>query len=64
MPWWAHSRKARFSRVYAVKRYKPLLFGVSSGQVWAKFCDFRGKTGVNGGEGVELLELLNNIIKT
>jgi hypothetical protein len=28
------------------------LFGLSSGQVWARFCDFRGKTGVNGGEGV------------
>jgi len=25
------------------------------GQVWAKFCVFRGKTGVNGGEGVELI---------
>jgi len=25
------------------------------GQVWARFCVFRGKTGVNGGEGVEFL---------
>ncbi len=23
------------------------------GQVWARFCDFKGKTGVNGGEGME-----------
>ena len=34
----------------------PLLFGVKLGQVWARFWVFRGKTGVNGGEGVELLE--------
>jgi len=26
------------------------------GQVWARFCVFRGKTVVNEGEGVELLE--------
>jgi len=29
------------------------LFGVRSGQVWARFCVFNGKTGVNGDEGVE-----------
>jgi len=38
------------------QRRRPFLFGVSPGQVWAKFCDFKGKTGVNGGEEVELLE--------
>jgi hypothetical protein len=55
MPRWAHSRKARFSRVYAVKSVDPFSFGLAPGQVWARFCDFRGKTGVNKGEGVELL---------
>ena len=33
--------------------HRPFLFGVSSGQVRAKFCVFRGKIGVNGGEGVD-----------
>ena len=56
MPRWAHSRKARLSRVYAVKSVDPFSFGLGLGQVWARFCVIRGKTGVNGGEGVELLE--------
>ena len=38
------------------QKRRPFLFGVSPGQVWAKFCVFRGKTGVNGSEEVELLE--------
>jgi len=36
------------------QKRRPFLFGVSSGQAWAKFCVFKGKTGVNGGEGVGL----------
>jgi len=36
------------------QKHRPFLFGVSPGQVWARFCVFRGKTGVNVGEGVEL----------
>jgi len=31
------------------------LFGGTPGQVWARFCVFRGKKGVNGGEGTNLL---------
>jgi len=29
MPWWAHSRKARFSWVYAVKSVDPFCLGKS-----------------------------------
>jgi hypothetical protein len=58
MPRWAHSRKATLSRVYAVKGINPFSFGLDLGQVWAKFCVFRGKTGVNGGEGVGKYDLL------
>ena len=32
--------------------HRPFLFGVILGQVCARFCFFRVKTGVNGGEGV------------
>jgi hypothetical protein len=35
------------------QKRRPFLFGGTPGQVLAKFCVFRGKTGVNGGEGVE-----------
>ena len=56
MPWWAHSRKATLSRVYAVKGVN-LFYLVEAS---ARFCPgvviFGVKTGVNGGEGVELLE--------
>jgi hypothetical protein len=38
------------------QRRRPFLFGVILGQVWARFCDFKGKAGVNVGEGVELSE--------
>jgi len=55
MPWWAHSRKATLSRVYAVKSVDPFCLGGTPGQVWARFCVFKGKTGVNGGEEVEKL---------
>jgi len=41
------------SRVYEVKFINPFSLGLGLGQVRAKFCDFSGKTGVNGGEGVE-----------
>jgi len=44
------------SRVYEVKFINPFSFGLGLGQVWARFCVFKGKTGVNGGEGVELSE--------
>jgi hypothetical protein len=56
MPWWAHSRKARFSRVYAVKGVDPFSFGIRLCQVPARFCVFKGKTGVKGGEWVELVK--------
>ena len=38
------------------QRRRPFLFGVNLCQVCARFCDFRGKTGVNGGERMELNE--------
>jgi len=38
------------------QKRRPFIYGVSVGQVWARFCVFKGKTGVNGGEGVEFLE--------
>ena len=44
------------SRVYEVKFINPFSFGLAPGQVLAKFCVFKGKTGVNRGEGVELSE--------
>jgi hypothetical protein len=49
MPWWAHSRKATLLRVYAVKGVDPFCLG----ELPARFCVYRGKTGVKGGEGVE-----------
>jgi hypothetical protein len=39
------------------QKRRPFLFGVSSGQVWARFCVIKGKTGVKGGEGMELRTL-------
>jgi len=30
------------------------MFRPGLGQVWVRFCVFKGKTGVNGGEGMEL----------
>jgi len=53
MPRWAHSRKATESRVYEVKFVSPFSFGLGLCQVPARFCVLGGKTGVNGGEGVE-----------
>jgi len=55
MPWWTHSRKATLSRVYAVKGVDPFSFGIRLCQVWARFCVFKGKTGVNRGEWAELM---------
>jgi len=43
MTWWAHSRKARFSRVYAVKGVDPFCLGVSSGQVFSFLRGNRGE---------------------
>ena len=52
MPWWAHSRKATFSRVYAIKGVDPFCLGL----FFARFCVFGGKTGVNRGKGGGIIE--------
>jgi hypothetical protein len=46
------------------QRRRPFLFGVNLCQVCARFCDFRGKTGVNGGErsGIANIILFSTII--
>jgi len=38
------------------QKRRPFVYGASSGQVWARFYVFRGKSGVNDGAGVELDE--------
>ena len=38
------------------QRHRPFLFGVSPGQVLARFCVFGGKTGVNRGKGGGIIE--------
>ena len=48
--------KGKIFKGLCCKRRRPFLFGVILGQVLAKFCVFRGRTEVNGGERVELLE--------
>ena len=53
MPWWAHSRKARFPRVYAVKSVDPFLLGQVPAKFVPGFVFLEGKQGVNGGQGVE-----------
>jgi len=45
MPWWAHSRKATLSRVYAVKGIDPFCFGSFSAKFWPGFEILKGKQG-------------------
>jgi len=46
------------SRVYEVKFVNPFYFRISLCQVPARFCVFGGKTGVKGGEGMELENII------
>jgi len=45
MPWWAHSRKARFSRVYAVKCIDPFYLGLVLAKFGPGFEFLEGKQG-------------------
>jgi len=45
MPWWAHSRKATFSRVYAVKSIDPFYLGEDPAKFGPSFVFLKGKQG-------------------
>ena len=49
--------KGKIFKGLCCQKRRPFLFGVILGQVRARFCVFKRKTGVNGGEGVELRTL-------
>ena len=46
MPWWAHSRKATISRVYAVKCIDPFCLGQVPAKFGPGFEDLEGKQGL------------------
>jgi hypothetical protein len=50
MPWWAHSRKARLSRVYAFKGVDPFVWV----KVWPSLGQVLCFLKVKGDEGVEM----------
>jgi len=45
MPWWAHSRKATLSRVYAVKGVDPFCLGYVLARFGPGFTFLKGKQG-------------------
>jgi len=45
MPWWAHSRKATLSRVYAVNSVDPFYLGYVLARFWPSFVFLEGKQG-------------------